>query len=78
MAVAKPVGQGGLRRGLAVAGRVLLTLLLAASAVWGCLALAYQAPGGAWGKGAAGLVWTALCVGAVLALWFKTRWRASW
>ncbi|MFF7057132.1 DUF4105 domain-containing protein [Achromobacter spanius] len=81
MRVAKPAG----RHGLAVTGRVvlrlllrlLLTLLLAASALWGCLALAYQAPGGTWGKGAAGLVWTALCVGAALALWCKTRWRAS-
>ena len=77
----KPVRRAGrLRRGLVVVGRLLLTLLVAASALWGCLALWYQAPGGVWGKGAAAAVWAALCLGAMVALWRAGPWRrrAGW
>ena len=75
-----PVAKRAVRRAAAMAGRVLLTLLLAGSALWGCLALAYQAPGGNWGKGAAGVAWTALCVVAMVAVWRAAPWRrrAGW
>lgn len=75
-----PVAKRAVRRAAAMVGRVLLTLLLAASALWGCLALAYQAPGGNWGKGAAGVAWTALCVVAMVAVWRAAPWRrrAGW
>ena len=65
---------------LSAAARVAVTLLLAASALWGGLALAYQAPGGQWGRAAAIAVWTALALGAVVALWRRVAWRrrAGW
>ncbi|WP_332607513.1 lipoprotein N-acyltransferase Lnb domain-containing protein [Achromobacter sp. ESBL13] len=75
-----PLAKRAVRRAAAMVGRALLTLLLAASALWGCLALAYQAPGGAWGKGVACVAWTALCVAAIAAVWRATAWRrrAGW
>lgn len=65
---------------LSAAARVAATLLLAASALWGGLALAYQAPGGQWGRAAAIAVWTALALGAAVALWRRVVWRrrAGW
>ncbi|MFY0476644.1 Lnb N-terminal periplasmic domain-containing protein [Achromobacter marplatensis] len=72
--------HGRLRRGVAIVGRVVGSLLVAGSALWGMLALAYQAPGGVWGKGAAALLWAGLCAGALVALWRRGRWRrrAGW
>lgn len=71
---------GWLHATLSAAARVAVTLLLAASALWGGLALAYQAPGGQWGRAAAIAVWTALALGAVVALWRRVAWRrrAGW
>ncbi|MBB1595871.1 DUF4105 domain-containing protein [Achromobacter sp. UMC46] len=77
----KLAARGGWpRRCAAFIGRVAGSLLVAASALWGVLALAYQAPGGAWGKGVAGLLWTMLCLGALAALWRRGPWRrrAGW
>lgn len=76
-----PASRGGwLRRGAVVFGRIAGSLLVAASALWGGLAIAYQAPGGVWGKGAAALLWTGVCAGAVVALWRRGPWRrrAGW
>ncbi|CAB3631284.1 DUF4105 domain-containing protein [Achromobacter pestifer] len=81
MPVPDPMARGGwLRRGLVAAGRVIASVLVAASALWGGFALVYQAPGGVWGKGAAVLVWMVLCVGAIVALWRAGPWRrrAGW
>ncbi len=65
-------------RALAVAGRAVLSLLLAFSAVWGCLALGYRVPAGAAAKGAAALAWGGLCVYAAVALWRGRPRRALW
>lgn len=72
--------NAGWRTARVVVGRALLSLLLAASAIWGCLALAYQMPGGVWGKGAACLAWAVLCAVAMFALWRAPPWRrrAGW
>jgi Domain of unknown function (DUF4105) len=76
----KRVSHGWLRRSAAVFGRGVGSLLVVGSALWGVLALAYQAPGGVWGKGAAALLWTGLCAGALVALWRQRPWRrrAGW
>ena len=68
----KRVSHGWLRRSAAVFWRVLGSLLVVGSALWGVLALAYQAPGGVWGKGAAALLWTGLGL-LVLVLLFELR-----
>jgi hypothetical protein len=81
MQAASQSAHGGwLRRGASIAGRVVGSLLVAASAVWGVLALVYQAPGGRWGKSAAILLWAVLCIGALVALWRAGPWRrrAAW
>ncbi len=58
------------RRGcLAIAGRVIFSLVLVLTALWGCLALAYRVPGGELAQGAAALAWGALCLYAAIALW---------
>ncbi len=58
------------RRGcLAIAGRVIFSLVLVLTALWGCLALAYRVPGGELAQGAAALAWAALCLYAAVALW---------
>lgn len=76
MSAPSPATRGGpWRTAASILGRVLVTLLLALSLVWGCLALAYQAPGGVWGKALAALVWTLLCAGAAVALWRQRPWR---
>lgn len=81
MQAASQSARGGwLRRGASIAGRLIGSLLVAASAVWGVLALVYQAPGGRWGRAAAILLWAVLCIGALVALWRAGPWRrrAAW
>lgn len=52
-----------------IAWRIALSLLLILSAAWGCLALAYRVPGGAFVQGAAALAWAALCLYSAVVLW---------
>ncbi|MBC9906719.1 DUF4105 domain-containing protein [Achromobacter xylosoxidans] len=67
------------RRGcLAIAGRVIFSLVLILSALWGGLALAYRLPGGAVVQGAAALAWAGLCLYAAIALWRGRARRAAW
>ncbi|MGB3433417.1 DUF4105 domain-containing protein [Achromobacter sp.] len=65
MAASNPARRGW----LAIAGRIAFSLLLILSALWGCLALAYRAPGGQLAQGAAALAWAALCLYAAVAPW---------
>jgi len=65
MAASNPARSGW----LAITGRIAFSLLLILSALWGCLALAYRAPGGQLAQGAATLAWAALCLYAAVALW---------
>lgn len=65
-------------RALAIAGRAALSLLLAFSALWGCLALGYRVPAGAAVKGGAVLAWAGLCGYAAVALWRGGPRRALW
>jgi len=67
-----------MRRALAIAGRIVLSALLAFSALWGCLALAYRAPGGAVFQAVAALAWGGLCIYAAAALWRGRPRRALW
>jgi hypothetical protein len=53
---------------LRIAGLLVATLLLAIPAVWGALALWYQAPGGQL-KGIIVLLWGAFALGVLIALW---------
>lgn len=81
MWVARQAGRGGWLRGaLSIAGRGVATLLLAVPALWGGVALAYQAPGGSWGKAALVSLWSVLALGAAVALWRRGSWRrrAGW
>jgi hypothetical protein len=54
---------------LRFAGMLLATLLLGIPAVWGALALWYQAPGGGQLKSIFVLLWSAFTLGVLFALW---------
>ena len=53
---------------LRFAAMLVATLLLGVPAVWGALALWYQAPGGQL-KGILVLLWSAFALGVLIALW---------
>lgn len=66
-----------LRRAAALAGLVLLGLLMAAAGAWGALALAISGPGGDSTRTALAVVFAVLSLGTLIALWVRAwRWRA--